>query len=157
MIRMMLTSLVRLSLTILFIGARGPWWETIPIGLRLVFSLAVFFVNLLVLTVFVYLAGLVVVGKKRALLSDALIISFVGTVLSTLFLMFIPYHFIALILCIFVWLLLIKSLYETGWLGAIAVGILTIIVFLAVTILLALFFGILYVISKLFVFSIILF
>jgi hypothetical protein len=147
---MMLTSLVRLIfLTILSVGAGESWWEMIPGGLRLVFSLALFFVNLLVLAVVLYLAGLVVVGKKRALLSDAFIISFLGTVLSTLFFMFISYHWIALGLSIFVWLLLVKRLYETGWLGATAVGILAIIIFLAVTVLLALLFGILYVIFEL--------
>jgi len=66
--------------------------------------------------------------------------------------MFIPYRLIALVLCIFTWLLLIKRLYETGWLGAIAVGILAMIIFLAVTVLLALFFGILHIISKLLLF-----
>lgn len=146
----MLTSLVRLTfLTILSVGATESWWEMIPEGLRLVFSLALLFVNLLVLAVVLYLAGLVVVGKKRALFSDAFIISFLGTVLSTLFFMFISYHWMALVLSIFVWLLLVKRLYETGWLGATAVGILAIIIFLAVTVLLALFFGILYVIFEL--------
>jgi hypothetical protein len=136
-------------LTILSVGARESWWEMIPEGLRLVFSLALFFVNLLVLAVVLYLAGLVVVGRKRALFSDAFIISFLGTVLSTLFFMFISYHWVALVLSVVVWLLLVKRLYETGWLGATAVGILTMIIFLAVTLLLALLFGILYVIFEL--------
>jgi len=108
----------------------------------LIFSLIVFFVSLLVLAVVLYLAGLVVVGKRRALLSDAFIISLLGTVLSTLFLMFIPYRLVALLLSIAAWLLLIKSLYETGWLGAIAVGILAIIIYLATLFILALLFGI---------------
>jgi len=137
-------------LRILSVGARESWWEMVPEGLRLVFSLAVFFVSLFVLAVVLYLAGLVVVGRKRALLTDALIISFFGTVLSTLFFMFISYHWLALVLSVVAWLLLVRRLYETGWLGATAVGILAIIIFLAVTVLLALFFGILYTISKLF-------
>lgn len=149
----MLTSLVRLLfLTVLSVSARGSWWEMIPEGLRLVFSLALFFVNLLVLAGVLYLAGVIVVGKKRALLTDALLISFLGTVLSTLFFMFISYHWVALVLSVVVWLLLIKRLYETDWLRATAVGILAIIIFLAITVLLALFFGILYTISKLFLF-----
>ncbi len=73
---------------------------------------------------------------------DAFLISFLGTVLSTVFVLFIPYLFIALILSVFVWLLLIKRFYETGWLGAIAVGLLAMIIFLVVAILLALAFGI---------------
>lgn len=153
MICMMLTSLVRLLLfRSLIVGADGPWWEMIGEELRLVFSLAVFFVNLLVLAVVLYLAGLVAVGRKRARLSDAFIISFLGTILSTLFFMFISNYWIALVLSIVVWLLLIKRLYETGWLGAAAVGILAIIVFLVVAVLLALFFGILDIILKLFLF-----
>jgi len=137
---MMLTQLIQAMLSVsLSLVADGPLWEVVS----LTFSLALFFINLLVLTVVLYLAGLVVVGKKRALLTDAFIISLLGTVLSTLFLMFIPYALIRLFLFIFVWLFLIKRFYETGWLRAIAVAILTVIIFLAITIILALLFGIL--------------
>lgn len=112
-------------------------------GLTLIFALVWFFVELFIMTVVLYLAGLIVVGKKRALLSDAFMISLLGTVLSTLFALFIPYGLIALFLGVFVWLLLIKRLFETGWLGAIAVGILAIIIFIAVLVILALVFNIL--------------
>lgn len=112
-------------------------------GLTLIFALVWFFVSLLVLAVVLYLAGLIVVGRKRALFSDAFIISLLGTVLTTLFVIFIPYPLITLILSLFVWLVLIKRLFETGWLGAIAVGILAIIIHLAILVLLALAFHIL--------------
>jgi hypothetical protein len=137
-------------LLILSIAAQGEksWWNLIREDLRVIFLLVLFLVNLLILAVVLYLAGLVVVGKKRALLSDAFIISLLGTVLSILFFMFLPYRLLALILSIIVWLLLIKRLYETGWLGAIAVGILTMVIFLAVTVLLALFFGIMEVVIE---------
>jgi hypothetical protein len=121
----------------------GSWWGIIPEASRLVFSLVWFVVNLLVLALVLYLAGLVVVGGRRALFSDAFIVSLLGTVLSTVFFLFIPYRLIALVLGIVVWLLLIKRFYETGWLGAVAVGLLAIIIFLAVTVILALLFGIL--------------
>ena len=151
MISMMLTSLIRLVLLkILVLSTDGSWWGMIPEELRLIFSLAIFFVNLLVLAVVLYLAGLVVVGKKRALLADAFIISLLGTVVSTLLLMVIPNRVGALVISIVVWLLLIRRLYETGLLGATAVGIFAMIIFLAVTVLLALFFGILYTVSELF-------
>jgi len=151
---MMLIHLVRLMLLrSLSVGTRGSLWEIIikELGkeLALIFSLVLFFVNLLVLAVVLYLAGLIVVGEKRALLTDAFIISLIGTILSTVFFMFIPYHLVALFLCIIVWLLLIKRLYETGWLGSITVGILAIIIFLAITVLLALIFGIFYIIFEL--------
>lgn len=137
-------------LLILSIAAQGEksWWNLIREDLRVIFLSVLFLVNLLILAVVLYLAGLVVVGKKRALLSDAFIISLLGTVLSILFFMFLPYRLLALILSIIVWLLLIKRLYETGWLGAIAVGILAMVIFLAVTVLLALFFGIMEVVIE---------
>jgi hypothetical protein len=126
----------------------GAWWDLIREDFRLIFSLTLFFVSLLVLTVVIYLAGLIIVGKKRALISDAFMISLLGTVLSTAFFMFIPYRLIALFLGIITWLLLIKRLYKTGWIGAIGVGILATIIFLVVTVLLALTFGILSIIIE---------
>jgi hypothetical protein len=151
---MKLTGLLQLLLfgSINAIMASGSWWDMISeMGLRLIFALALFFVNLLILTLVLYLAGLVVVGGRRARFIDALIISLLGTILSTLFFLFIPYSLIALVLNIIVWLLLIKSLYETGWLGAIAVGILAMIIFLVISIILALLFGILSVFIERFV------
>jgi hypothetical protein len=135
----------------------GPWWEIIPEGLRLIFAIVWFFVNLFVLAVVLYLAGLIVVGGKRTRFSDAFIISLLGTVLSTIFFLFIPYNLLALFLSIFVWLLLIKRLYETRWLSAIAVGILAMVIFLAVTVLLALIFGILFILERLSLFMILIF
>lgn len=136
---MMLTHLAQVALSVsLRLVAGGSLWGIVSSA----FSLSLFLINLLVLTVVLYFTGLIVAGKKRALLSDAFVISLLGTVLSTLFLMFIPYPIVSLFLFVFVWLLLIKRFYEIGWLGAIAVSILTVIIFLAITIILALFFGI---------------
>jgi hypothetical protein len=132
-----------------FMAMGKGWWDLIPIGLQLIFSLVLFLVNLIVLTFVLYFAGLIVVGGKKARFLDAFLISFLGTVLSAAFFLFIPYGLIALVLGIFVWLLLIKSLYETGWLGAIAVGFLAIIIFIVISIILALLFGIFDIIVKL--------
>jgi hypothetical protein len=126
----------------------GPWRDLIPPEYQLIFPLALFLINLFVLAFFLYLAGLVVVGAKRARVTDAFVISLLGTVLSTAFFLFIPYRLVALLLAVFTWLLLIKRLYETGWFGAVAVGILAVVVFLVVVTLLALVFGILYIITE---------
>jgi hypothetical protein len=111
-------------------------------GLDILFAFIWFFVELLILSVVLYIAGLIVVGKRRALFSDAFIISLLGTVLSTIFAILLP-GWVALLLSILVWLILIKRFYETGWLGALAVGILVVIIYLVILILLALIFGIL--------------
>lgn len=129
----------------------GRWWNILSEETRLIFSLVLFFVNLVILAIVLYLAGLVVVGKRRALFSDAFIISLLGTVASTVFFMFLP-SLLALALSIIAWLLLIKRFYETDWFKAIAVGILAIVIFLAVTVLLALIFGILAVIFERFLY-----
>lgn len=134
--------------------ASMSWIDVIPEAFRLVFTLTLFFASLLVLAGVLYLAGLVVVGRKRTLLGQAMVISFLGTVLSMAFFMFIPYGLVALFLSIFVWLLLIKRLYETGWFSAIAVGILALVVFLVVVIFAALVFGILSEILGLFSFMV---
>ncbi len=120
----------------------GNLWNIIPEPLRLLFLLALFFVELLVLAVLLHFAGLIIVGGRKARFSDAFIIALIGNVLSTLFFAFIPYYWIASFLSIITWLLLIKNLYETGWLGAIAVGILAILIYLAIVIILLFVFGI---------------
>lgn len=48
---------------------------------------------------------------------------------------------IGILLSLLVWLVLIRHYYETGWLGAIAVGILAIIVYVVVLIILAVIMG----------------
>jgi len=118
------------------------WLGKIPEGFRLIFPLVLFIISLLVSAGVLYLAGLAVVGGKRARLIDAFKISFFGTILTILFFLFIPYSLIALILSIISYLLLIKGLYETGWLGAIGVGILAVIIYLVLAIILAFIFGI---------------
>jgi len=130
--------------------ARRPWNEVIPEAFGLAFSLTLFVASLLIIAGVLYLAGLVVLGRKQALTGDAVVISLLGTVLSMVFFMFIPYGLVALVLSAIVWLLLIKRLYMTGWLGAIAVGILALAVFFVVVIFVALIFGILFKILEFF-------
>ncbi|MEM3579199.1 MAG: hypothetical protein QXL54_03125 [Candidatus Bathyarchaeia archaeon] len=134
--------LIGIFMQFLLISAKPDWQWGIREGLTLLFALALFLIELVVLAVLLYLAGLIVVGRKRALFSDAFIIALLGTALSTLFIVFLP-NLIALLLIVITWLILIKRLFETGWLGAIAVGILVIIIYLAIFILVALVLGLL--------------
>jgi len=106
-----------------------------------------FIVNLLVLTIVLYVAGFIVVGKKRAQFLDAFIIAFLGAVISTFLIVLLPniplLEFdgrklrmgagLSLILSFFCYLFLIKHYYETGWLGALAVAIVAVIVFVVFT------------------------
>lgn len=103
-------------------------------------TLIVSIVTLVVLTFVFYIAGVIVVGKQRALLSDAFVISLLGTIVNGICLLFFP-PLIGLILSLFIWLLLIRHYYETGWLGAIAVGILAVIVSAVILVVIRIIFG----------------
>jgi hypothetical protein len=105
--------------------------------LPMMFALTAFVVNLIVMTGVFYVAGIIVVGGKRALLSDAFVISLLGTILGSICTLFIP--LIGAILSFIVWLLLIRHYYETGWLGALAVAILAVIIYVVVLLILAFF------------------
>jgi len=110
-----------------------------------------FVVNLIALTIVLYVAGFIVVGKKRAQFSDAFVIALLGTVITTVFMVFLPdiplLRFdgrritigagLGLILSFLSYLLLIRHYYETGWLGALAVAIMAVLVFVAFTAILA--------------------
>ena len=102
-------------------------WAQIPEEYQLLSALIVIIVNLIVLTLVFYIAGVIVVGKRRALLGDAFVISLLGTVVSGICNYFFS-PLIGAVLSLLVWLLLIRHYYETGWLGALAVGILAVIV-----------------------------
>lgn len=124
----MVPSLVAL---INFVGQSA--WAQIPEEYQLLSALVVIIVNLIVLTLVFYIAGILVVGKRRALLGDAFVISLLGTVVSGICNYFFS-PLVGAVLSLLVWLLLIRHFYETGWLGALAVGILAIIVYVIMAI-----------------------
>ncbi len=103
----------------------------------LVGPLFTFIVGLIILTLIFYIAGRIVVGGKRALFSDAFVISLLGTIVMNVCLNFFGL-LVGAILSLIVWLLLVKHYYETGWLGAIAVGIMAVIVSIVILTLLVL-------------------
>ena len=117
----------------------------------LILEIIRFIVNLIVLTIVFYVAGVIVVGKKRALLSDAFIIALLGIVITTFFMAFLPGQVIftfdshklrfglglGLLISFIVYLLLIRHYYETSWLGALAVAILAVITFVVLAFILA--------------------
>ncbi len=86
---------------------------------------------MIIMTIVFYIAGVIVVGKRRALLSDAFVISLLGTIVGNICVLFFP-TLVGLVLSLTVWLLLIRHYYETSWLGALAVAVLALIVYTAV-------------------------
>ena len=112
-------------------------------------NLITFVISLIVLTLVLYIAGLIVVGGERARLSSAFGIAllgvFVNFALNVAFNLLllpinIPLEYLLLIrafLILLVWLSLIKNFYRTGWLGALAVAILAVIIAVVLELLLA--------------------
>ena len=103
----------------------------------LVEQLLNFILGLVILTIIFYIAGRIVVGKKRALFSDAFVISLLGTIVMSICLSFFKTPLVGAVLSLIIWLLLVKHYYETGWLGAIAVGIMALIVSIVILVILA--------------------
>jgi hypothetical protein len=99
-----------------------------PSGLtELVFLIVSFALIFAVLSVVFYLAGAVVVGRKRASFKDAFAISVLGTLVLIVCLSVFSVE-IAMVLSLVAWLLLVRHYYETGILGSIAVGLMSVTV-----------------------------
>ena len=92
----------------------------------LVGFLIIFIIYLLVIGFVLWLAGEIVVGR-RVTFGEALGVASVGTFLVGAIIVFLP-GLIGLLLGLLVFLLLVKHYFKTGWLGAIGVGIMAIVV-----------------------------
>lgn len=108
----------------------------LPLEFRWLF---VFVVKMVVLAFVFYVAGVLVVGGKRARFGDALVISLLGTILGDVCIAFLHGIF-GLIAALVVWLVLIRYFYETGWLGAVGVAVLAVIVYVILIVVLGVIF-----------------
>jgi len=88
--------------------------------------LIVFIIYLLVIGFVLWLAGEIVVGRTVTF-GEALGIAGVGTFLVGATIAFLP-SLIGILLGLLVFLLLVKHYFKTGWLGALGVGIMAIVV-----------------------------
>ena len=114
--------------------------EAVGFGLTILVVVAVFLIQVLILSVVIYIAGLMVVGGRKATFGDAFKISLLGTVLGGLIYAAISFFvpLLGLIVYILIWLALIKQYFETGWLNALAIGILAVIVWIVLIIIVGL-------------------
>ncbi len=88
--------------------------------------LVLYIIYLLVIGFVLWLAGEIVVGR-RVTFGEALGIAGIGTFLVGAIIVFLA-GIIGLLLGLLVFLLLVKHYFKTGWLGAIGVGVMAIIV-----------------------------
>ena len=100
------------------------------LGGTLLGFIVLFIIYLIVIGFVLWLAGEIVVGR-RVTFGEALAIAGVGTFLVGASIAFLG--LIGLLLGLVVFLLLVKHYFKTGWLGAIGVGIMAIIVLVVLT------------------------
>jgi len=103
-----------------------------PGGLgEVLFSLISFALVFGVLSVVFYVAGVVVVGGERTSFRDAFAISVLGTLVLIVCVSVFSVE-VAGVLSLAAWMLLVRHYYETGILGSIAVGLVSVVVAVAI-------------------------
>ena len=88
-------------------------------------------VNTVLVSPVLWLSGRALVGKQKAKFTDALMIVFLGTVVGALFGAFFI-GFLAAIIQLILWLFLVKHFFDCGWLMALAISIIAVIIFIVI-------------------------
>lgn len=94
-------------------------------------------VSVIILSPVLWLVGRWLVGKDKAKATDAIWIVVIGTVVGTVFGYF-ELGLIGTIIMLITWLALIKHFFDCGWLKALLIAIVTVVVFIIIGIVLAL-------------------
>jgi len=100
-------------------------------------------VNVVVLSPVLWASGRLLAGKGKAKFTDALWIVLLGTLIGLGFNYFFAESLgyftgiIASIITLIIWLGLVKHFFDCGWLKALAISILAVLIFMAITIVLS--------------------
>jgi hypothetical protein len=99
-------------------------------------------VNIIVIAPALWIAGRLLAGKDKAKFTDAIWIVVLGTVISTLFQAVFELGIIASIILLVILLGLVKHFFDTGWLRALAISIVAVIIWIVIAVIIALIVGI---------------
>jgi hypothetical protein len=94
-------------------------------------------VNAILLTGVLWISGRLLAGKDKAKFTDALWIAVLGTVIADVLGVFVV-GIIATLIVLFIWIALIKHFFDCGWLKAIAIGIVAVLMLIVIAVILAL-------------------
>jgi hypothetical protein len=94
-------------------------------------------INAVILSPVLWISGRLLAGKDKARFLDALWIAVLGTAIADVLGIFIA-GFIATLIVLFIWIALIKHFFDCGWLKAIAIGIIAILMLIVIAVILAL-------------------
>lgn len=85
-------------------------------------------INIIVIAPFLWISGRALVGKEKAKVTDAIWIAVLGTVIGGI-IGFLFTGLAASIIVLIIWLGLIRHFFDCGWLKALAISILAMIIF----------------------------
>jgi hypothetical protein len=93
-------------------------------------------INTIIISPVLWLSGRALVGKEKAKFTDAIWIVVLGTVIGMIFGAFFT-GFLAVVVQLILLLALVKHFFDCGWLMALAISIVAIIIFVVIAVLLA--------------------
>jgi hypothetical protein len=97
-------------------------------------------VGIIILSPILWLVGRWLVGKEKAKFTDAILIVVIGIVVNAIigWVLTGVLSIIGWIVTLIIWLYLIKHFFDCGWLKALLIAIITVIVFIIIGVVLAL-------------------
>jgi hypothetical protein len=98
-------------------------------------------INIIILSPVLWIAGRLLAGKDKAKFTDAIWIVVLGTVIGGIF-QYLFTGIIAAIIVLFIWLALVKHFFDTGWLRALAIAIVAILIWIVIAVIIGLIVGI---------------
>jgi len=109
----------------------NPFIPSIGVGTTLVSFIILFVIYLLIIGFVLWLAGEIVVGRKVTF-GEALAVAGTGTFLVGAVIVFVS-GLVGLLIGLLIFLLLVKHYFKTGWLGAIGVAVMAVVVIVVLT------------------------
>jgi hypothetical protein len=98
-------------------------------------------VNIIILAPVLWISGRLLAGKDKAKFTDALWIVILGTVIGGVFQYFFS-GIIASIIVLVIWLALVKHFFDTGWLKALAIAIVAVLIWIVIAVIIAVIVGV---------------
>lgn len=92
-------------------------------------------ISTVIISPILWLSGRAIVGKEKARLLDAVWIVILGTVIGGIF-GWLFTGIIAAIIQLIIWVALVKHFFDTGWLTALGIGIVAVVIFVVIAVIL---------------------
>jgi hypothetical protein len=97
-------------------------------------------VNIIILAPVLWISGRLLAGSNKAKFTDALWIVVLGTLIGGFF-QYLFSGIIASIIVLLIWLALVKHFFDTGWLRALAIAIVAIVIWLVIAVIIGIILG----------------